>query len=296
MFSWFRRKSAAPKPKPAAIPEKPALCKGNPGIGVEAQVAFANGSRTWNESVNLLKLATKVLGHHGHRVTQHDGWLEHGESGLILQPQLVSMQPLDGGGVHTLTTININHRVMCPDGVFEYQHATDDNMEESICSGFDQWTQVDFPVFLDALQDKLGQCMAMEMTFPANDGVPARTRRGVLGPVAHLRQGSAAADGVEGSSDEKDHPFCACCFFTRTYEAFKSLIESDGFYAIRFYGARDNTGEPQADCRVNGEDWEEGARAIREYVGTWPDAGLEFRKQTVILQTIPNRPSPEDAV
>jgi len=37
------------------------------------------------------------------------------------------------------------------------------------------------------------------------------------------------------------------------------------------------------DCRINGLDWEEGRRALVEYVNTWPDLGVEYRKQYIVL-------------
>jgi hypothetical protein len=49
---------------------------------------------------------------------------------------------------------------------------------------------------------------------------------------------------------------------------------------------RDANGDPQADCRVNGDDWDKGTEALRKYVGTWPAAGFEMRKQYVVVQTI----------
>jgi hypothetical protein len=48
---------------------------------------------------------------------------------------------------------------------------------------------------------------------------------------------------------------------------------------------RDQNRAAIADCRVNGEPFEEGKQALRRYVETWPDAGFEWRKQYVILQT-----------
>jgi hypothetical protein len=48
-----------------------------------------------------------------------------------------------------------------------------------------------------------------------------------------------------------------------------------------FHGS--NKGAPY---RLNGEDYEPGATALKTYVATWPEAGFEFRKQYVILQTI----------
>jgi hypothetical protein len=71
--------------------------------------------------------------------------------------------------------------------------------------------------------------------------------------------------------------------------AFQALLETDDFYGIRFYAMRDADGNPQADCRVNGEDWEPGAAALREYVAKWPERGFEFRKQYVVLQTVAGR-------
>ena len=36
----------------------------------------------------------------------------------------------------------------------------------------------------------------------------------------------------------------------------------------------------------NGEDYEEGAAVLREYVQKWPQRGLEARKQYVVLHTV----------
>ena len=46
-----------------------------------------------------------------------------------------------------------------------------------------------------------------------------------------------------------------------------------------------------ADCRVNGDDFEPGAIALRAYATTWPDAGYEFRKQYVIFQPFDGKTS-----
>ena len=73
--------------------------------------------------------------------------------------------------------------------------------------------------------------------------------------------------------------------------AFKDELETDAFVAIRLFAARDENGTPQADCRVNGRDHEAGMEALREYARTWPPAGIELRKQYVVLRTIPNPPA-----
>jgi hypothetical protein len=271
MFGFHKKKSAPP------------LCKSNPGIGVEAKVAFSTGDKSWTEEVDLVRLAAAVFKKHGYAVTNEKTWLQHTESGFTILPQLVGIQPLDKGGVQTATTMQINHPTLCPDGVFEYQHSAGNNIADSITKGFDQWMQTDFVPLLDALRPKVETCTSLEMTFPAEEGKPARVRRAVLGPVAHFMQ-EPPSEAAEHATEE--HPFCPCCLLTKSFEAFKELIEGDGFYCLRLFAARDTEGTPEADCRVNGEDWEKGAQALREYARTWPAAGYEFRKQYVVLQSI----------
>jgi hypothetical protein len=97
MFSFFKKKTA-----PEKIPA-------NPGLSHEAKVAFANGERTWSEEFNVVKIAAAVLRQHGHSVANHTTWLLHKDSGFMIMPMLVELQPLEGGGVRTATTVQINH-------------------------------------------------------------------------------------------------------------------------------------------------------------------------------------------
>jgi hypothetical protein len=125
------------------------------------------------------------------------------------------------------------------------------------------------------------------MKFPAKNGRPARVRRAVLGNVAYFaRQLPAGGSGCDdNAAGEGDHPFCNCCFLTRNFEAFRSQLEDDGCFGIRFYAMRDENGTPGADCRINGEDYGPGMEALRSYVASWPGSGFEFRKQYVFLHT-----------
>ena len=190
--------------------------------------------------------------------------MELRESGLIIRPRLVEVIPLKQG-IRTVVTVAIGHPEIGPNGIFEYQHSTGENLEDSIRKGFDQWIQLDLITLLDALHPKPESCTMMEMTFPEGDGKAARSRRAVLGPVGHLcakppaePNRARAADQDDDSPSDDDHPFCMCCFLTNTFAAFKEMIEGDGFFGIRFFASRDADGTPQADCRVNGEDWEPG--------------------------------------
>jgi hypothetical protein len=133
-----------------------------------------------------------------------------------------------------------------------------------------------------------------EMAFPAKDGAPARVRRAILGPVmhymaspsAHIEGSSAPANALAQEDAGDAHAFCPCCLLTKSFEAFRELIVGDGFHGLRLYAMRGAEGTAQADCRVNGDDWEKGAQALREYVKTWPDAGFEFRKQYVVVHSV----------
>jgi hypothetical protein len=267
-------------------PAKPASKACNPGIGVTARVAFSNGEKSWTEEIDVVDAAARALTQCGHSVSSHGKWLEHRDTGFVIQPQFVELQPFDNGGVRTTTTIECRHTNLVPDGIFEYQHATGDNPYDSIHAGFEQWAKLDFVPLLEALREKPEQCMTLQMSFPPKGASPELNRRAVLGPVSHIFYRPPAQATHESGIEKEQHPFCPCCLLTNSFEAFKSHLESDRFCGIRLYAARHGDGVPQADCRVNGEDWEPGKRALRDYVATWPQRGFEVRKQYVVLQTL----------
>jgi Family of unknown function (DUF6348) len=287
MFSWFRRNRL---PDPRGVP----TCKGNPGRGAKGRMRCERDGRTWTEETDAVRAIARVLGRHKHRVKVRDTWLEHRSSGYIIRPQLVDAILLEKGGIRSVTTVEVSHPTLVPGGIFEYQHAAGDDLEDAIDKGFDLWVKTDLIVLLDAIRPKAADCMAWEMEFPAQEGRPVRRRRAILGPVAHFAKNPPPAPANPGPGadpgaavDEGDaHPFCTCCFLTRSFEAFKELFEDTGFFAIRFFAVRDEQGMAEADCRVNGEDWEVGAEALRKYASTWPEAGYEFRKQYVVLHTL----------
>lgn len=260
--------------------EPPAPCPDNPGIGHEAQFALAGRGRESVEEVNTVDLAATVLKARGYKTTNCGAHLLHAESGFVILPQLVSVHPLDDGGVQTVTTVQVNHPAFAPAGVFEYQHSTGDTLADSLCKGFDVWVRGDFMALLDALEPVAKACPSMVLDFPAREGEPARARRAVLGPVAHyMSQPPQVA--TESGADE--HPFCPCCLLTRSFEAFRPFLEGHEVACLRLFAMRNSDGEAEADCRINGAEYEPGKAALREYVATWPDAGVEFRKQYVVL-------------
>jgi hypothetical protein len=269
MFDWLKRKT----PPPVTT----TTCPANPTRGIKVSLAFKNAERAWTEEVDLVNSLAEVLRPGGYTLTTGKSWVQL-ESGLVLQPGFVSFQPLQKGGVQTVTTVEVSHPAGIPAGVFEFQHSTGNDARQSVAKGFEGWMQLDLPVFLDALRPKPEKCMFLEMNLPAEGATPAQKRRVVLGPVSHPLSRSAQAEPEE-------HPFCPCCLFTNCGEVMKPKLQDGCFYGIRLFAMRNEHGTAGADCRLNGEDWAAGKSALIEYVKSWSDRGVEFRKQYVIIQT-----------
>ncbi|HEV8444006.1 MAG TPA: hypothetical protein VGQ27_11030, partial [Steroidobacteraceae bacterium] len=195
MFSWLR-KPAAPPPRAAE----------NPGHGHEFTMAFANAGKSWSESGNLLTILAAEMKTQGQPARIRSGWLEH-DSGLLLVPHIVAVNPREDSSVHTVSTIQFSHPRWLPRGNFEYQHSTGTTVSESLAAGFKSWMALDLPVMLDAGRETPSECMHIRMD-PAREGTSLLhpNRRVIFGPVQHLIQQPAA--GTD------DHPFCPCCLFT----------------------------------------------------------------------------------
>lgn len=249
----------------------------NPGRGPTIKVGFSNGQESWEEQADLVELLASALAQKGHEF-RRDGDRLVNADGLALRPQFVSLEPQHPKGANCTSTIEFTHPRFGDAPFFEYQHAAGDDLTKAFTSGFEMWAQFDLPAISDALRRDPEACSALAMTFPASEerATPLK-RRAVLGPPAHLV--AKRDDGDEA------HPFCPCCLFTNSIEAFKPLLESDSMYGLRMFAMRNESGVAEADCRVNGEDFEPGKAALIKYAESWPQRGFEFRKQYVILQT-----------
>ncbi|MCL2716081.1 MAG: DUF6348 family protein [Alphaproteobacteria bacterium] len=257
---------------------RPQIHSANPGRGSHLTLAFSNGDREWSEDVDLVEVLRETLAEAGWNTDRRDDWLVT-DRGLWLHPQWTSFQPRDDGHVSSSTTIEVAHRVLLPDPCFEYQHSIGESFAGSVRSGFQQWARMDWLVFDDLAAGSLRHCSAMEFNFPAGNGTAAGPeRRLLLGPVAHLVLKDAPRE-----PGEDEHPFCPCCLFTNAFEAFDTQLRSDRTFGLRLFAGRNAEGKLQADCRVNGEDWLPGMEALRAYAATWPDRGLETRKQYVLI-------------
>lgn len=294
MFSWFKKRigqkipaelpvesSSAPVPKPTPA--------GNPGRGSKLTLSVTGPAGERTENIDLVQMLSEVFSKLG-REHSYDGTkVTDRESGLVLQPAVASFQPTDDLSMQMCTTIEIAHPIHFPKPFFEFQHSVGDTGKLAVRSGFEAWTQLDLPVLLDALQSPPKTCTALEMQLPGGTN-----RRVLLGPVwLWAPQNPAPPPSEEtGSSEptgEESHPrICACCMFTNSAKAFYPLIDGGGIHAIRLYTMRNADGSAEADCRVNGEDFPEGQRALVDYVATWPPGGFEARKQYILIQDTPS--------
>jgi hypothetical protein len=256
MFDWLRNRDRPPPPAAE-----------NPGRGHTVLVTLKNARKTWQETDDLAVSLATSLNALGHKTVINRDWVKL-ESGLSLVPQVVHVEPTDDSGVKTSTTIQISHATLLPKGIFEYQISTSTDLRDSLAKGFKNWAEFDLPVFLDALRAEALTCMVAKME---------PDRRIVFGPTAQMAE---QPEAVPGQDD-----FCPCCLFTKSIEAFNDLVKDNAFYGVHLFAWRNADGHIEADCRVNGVDSPEGVAALARYARTWPDRGLEYRKQYVCIQT-----------
>lgn len=258
---------------------KPPSHGSNPGYSTELRFDFSRdteegGHEEWIEEVDLVTLLQTALREHGWNSLRQEGWLVT-DGGFWLKPQFVEHSHSETT-MHTCTTIEVAHPQLLSQTCFEYQHSmSDESATDALSSGLVQWVQTDWKTFDDlAAQGELRHCQSMEMTFDA----PPLHRRILFGPVTRAVAQAADQPAQEG------HDFCPCCLFTNTTTAFISQLKSPSTFGLHLYAARAGDGEIMADCRVNGEDWPDGAQALLEYVKSWPDRGFEYRKQYVLIR------------
>ncbi|WP_298643593.1 DUF6348 family protein [uncultured Cardiobacterium sp.] len=223
---------------------------------------------------DLPALLADALAAEGCPTTRHGDWLYHAASGYAL---LVQIAALDfGERVRSTITIQIHHPELFPQGIFEYQHSFGADPAEALHYGLEWWLTGDWQLLhAVATNDDKGHT-GMSMTFP--DG---RIRRVHFGATQYWQENPAPAPA--DGEDDAHQPFCPCCLFTNSMEAFKPLLEGHDNYALRLFASRNDDGSTDADCRVNGEDYAPGMDALRAYAATWPGTGSEFRKQYVLI-------------
>lgn len=270
MFGFLRGKSkpATASTATRAIPPQRA---DNPGSGWQLVLRDENAEAP-DLSFDLVELLRRALEEEGFIAHRREGGLEL-DNGLTLQPRFLEMEGSDGR-IRSATTLQTNHPTLCPEGLFEFQHASGETPEDALLNGFRNWAQMDFATLSAALKDT-DACMTMRFVLP--DG---RTRHIALGPFTHYMAEPPAADTPAAEEAEE---FCPCCLFSSAHEALMPYVEAQGTVGLRLFACR-NGDVPDADCRANGIDAPEGAEALKHYAAQWLSKGeMEFRKQYVVV-------------
>lgn len=247
----------------------------------DGQEEFVEVGLSTGERVNIADVALSALKQHD--LTVHrDGDDLVLPSGFRFEPRLINLEERDTGSFQSTTIVRFTHPQLFPVPAFEYQHAVGDTLAESLASGFGQWTRMDVATLIDALSEKPRCSTFMDMASSTDNGGEHK-RRLVFGPTGHyaVQPDPAARDG----NDACEHPFCPCCLTTNSMTAYQDLLQDDKTYGLRLYAARMD-GEVSADCRVNGNEFEPGKAALRQYATTWPERGVEFRKQFVVIRSV----------
>jgi len=201
-------------------------------------------------------------------------------NGITLEVELGEAVRLSADAFRTSTRITARHADAFPLGLTEYQHARGNSTVESISSGFEGWADMDLVALQDALLDAPRNSSILRKSYGDPSSGHPLEREFILGPTVHVAT-------LPPSEAAEDHPFCPCCLLMNSFEAFNGLLQEDRVLGIRLYAAVHPDGEEVADCRVNGEEFSEGAGALLRYVSTWPRRGFEYRKQYVVIRTRP---------
>lgn len=275
MFGFLRGKSKSPTaPAIPAAPTIPPQRPDNPGSGWQLVLREENAEAP-DLSFDLVELLRRALEEEGVVAHRHEGCLEL-DNGMMLQPLFLEMQGTEGR-IRSATTIQTNHPTLCPEGIFEFQHANGETPEDALLNGFRSWVRMDFMTLSAALKDET-RCTTMRFVLP--DG---RTRHIVLGPFTHYMAEPPAAGTPAAEEAEK---FCPCCLFSSAHEALMPYVEAQGTVCLRLFAYRSGD-VANADCRANGLDAPDGAEALKRYAAEWlPKGEMEFRKQYVVVYDI----------
>ncbi|QIL83064.1 hypothetical protein G7047_26325 [Diaphorobacter sp. HDW4A] len=200
-------------------------------------------------------------------------------NGLRLEPFLMACEEAPEGRVHSTTVVEASHPSLFPNPLFEYQHSNGSSQRDALSKGFASWASMDLVTLIDACQTTPQSCSALEIAYGSSAGGEVYRRQVLLGPMEHYQQ--------HAPRWSEDHEFCPCCLFTNSMQAFSRLLQSHDILGVRLYASRDPDGQCEADCRVNGHDFAAAVPLLCAYANLWPEAGMEYRKQYVVIRNTP---------
>lgn len=220
----------------------------------------------------LFQILSNALLSYGFVTNRIENWLVHEETGFLFAPELLYIEPSENN-VSTGSVVHSYHADLFPDAIFEYQYYSFENdAVQSLTEGFKLWIETDLLLLMNALKQDNHDFMTM--TIDKEDGKPTKL---LFGDVAQM--------GNSNHSDSHDEDgFCPCCLFTNSIDAFQPLLNDNKNHAIRLFAYKNTEkGDIDADCRVNGEEFEEAKPALINYAKTWQGKDMIFRKQYMLI-------------
>ncbi|WP_304333940.1 DUF6348 family protein [Conchiformibius steedae] len=263
----------------------------NPGQGIKLALKLqdANGNESEEEAV-LADILQQKLSENGWQTENLDGgWLYQADTGYYLLPLILDVAVNEDGYIQTATTLQINHPELFPNGIFEFQYTFGrcDTLTEALLSGFDIWLKTDWETLSDAAHPHQAQHLHLALD-DQDSGLKRLVLMGSVGFYPPVPETDTPSPPTTDQTGEAHDEFCECCLFTQSLSAFAPLIQSSDNYAIRIFVSRNADGLIEADCRVNGEDWQEATEALCNYAKTWTGEHTTFRKQYIIIRNQPD--------
>ena len=214
---------------------------------------------------------------------ESDKWIYVKDNGYYLFPLLINFSHDNDNGFKIFATIQIHHKEIFPDGIFEYiypqKQAT--NLADGLFDLFNTWVDLDWETLDDCLKLKNSKYMSMEIEL--EDVV----KHVFYGPVLSYPNVDVEKLKVKGiDPDPYIDEFCPCCLFTNSMEAFDAQIkDTEKNYAVRLFATKNVNGEVEADCRINGEEYPQAEEYLKKYASTWKECDIiKIRKQYIIIR------------
>lgn len=248
----------------------------------EVTIRHAGTSRT--EPFDATDTLARVLDRREFLYDRSEQAVRLRESELAMSPRVMGVYVLPDGRCQTVCTVTVLHRRLFPDGLFEYQYATGRLVSGSLATGFAEWVDTDLDVLIEAVTGKVDRCTLLDVIVPATADRPLRLRRAFIGPIEQRGSSAAVNRHKQRQPRTEGAVFGPSLCLTDSPATFVGQIEGDGLFGLKFYGVRQSSGTVGADCRVNGNEFDPGKKALAKYVRTWPGREPRAEKQYVVIR------------
>lgn len=183
--------------------------------------------------------------------------------------------------------IHLEHKKF-PQPINEFVYGWGDSAKNAIINAFERWIESDFPVVHDMLADhKISETSTVQMKLVSHSGITDEqiSWKGVIGSLL-------SSDNPEIMVEENIR-----------YEIFRILFDDisgdflgeKGVYPIKCFLSKDEKGNINVDCRLNGKIWERGWHTLHNYCQNWNVSKYSYWKQYFIIHNVDNLPD-EDLV